>query len=61
MDPLYNENHIWGRLFRKFMDLFPQANKKKKKLLALLLIGKLGTEHFTSARNLHKTFFVERM
>ena len=57
MDSLYNENHIWGRLFRKFMDLFPQATKPTKKLLALFLIGQLCTEHFTSVRNLHKTFF----
>ena len=57
MDSLYNENHIWGRLFRKFMDLFPQAIKPTKKLLALFLIGQLYTEHFTSVRNLHKTFF----
>ena len=56
MDSLYNENHIWGRLFRKFMDLFPQAIKPTKKLLALFLIGQLCTEHFTSVRNLHKTF-----
>ena len=56
MDSLYNENHIWGRLFRKFMDLFPQANKPTKKLLALFLIGQLCTEYFTSVRNLHKTF-----
>ena len=56
MDSLYNENHIWGRLFRKFMDLFPQATKPTKKLLALFLIGQLCTEHFTSVRNLHKTF-----
>ena len=57
MDSLYNENHIWGRLFRKFMDLFPQAIKPTKKLLALFLIGQLYTEHFTSVRNLHKTFY----
>ena len=57
MDSLYNENHIWGRLFRKFMDLFPQAIKPTKKLLALFLIGQLCTEHFTSVRNLHKTFY----
>ena len=38
MDSLYNENHILGRLFRKFMDLFPQATKPTKKLLALFLI-----------------------
>ena len=56
MDSLYNENHIFGRLFRKFMDLFPQATKPTKKLLALFLIGQLCTEHFTSVRNLHKTF-----
>ena len=56
MDSLYNENHIWGRLFRKFMDLFPQATKPTKKLLALFLIGQLCTEHFISVRNLHKTF-----
>ena len=56
MDSLYNENHIWGRLFRKFMDLFPQATKPTKKLLALFLIGQVCTEHFTSVRNLHKTF-----
>ena len=56
MDSLYNENHILGRLFRKFMDLFPQATKPTKKLLALFLIGQLCTEHFTSVRNLHKTF-----
>ena len=56
MDSLYNENHIWGRLFRKFMDLFPQATKPTKKLLALFLIGQLCTKHFTSVRNLHKTF-----
>ena len=56
MDSLYNENHILGRFFRKFMDLFPQATKPTKKLLALFLIGQLCTEHFTSVRNLHKTF-----
>ena len=56
MDSLYSENHIWGRLFRKFMDLFPQATKTTKKLLALFLIGQLCTEYFTSVRNLHKTF-----
>ena len=56
MDPLYNENHIGGRLFRKFMDLFPQATNPTKKLFALFLIGQLCTEHFTSVRNLHKTF-----
>ena len=56
MDSLYNENHIWGRLFRKFMDLLPQATKPTKQLLALFLIGQLCTEHFTSVRNLHKTF-----
>ena len=56
MDSLYNENHIWGRLFRKFMDLFPQATKPTKKLLAWFLIGQLCTEYFTSVRNLHKTF-----
>ena len=56
MDSLYNENHIWGRLFRKFMDLFPQATKPAKKLFALFLIGQLCTEYFTSVRNLHKTF-----
>ena len=56
MDSLYNENHIWGSLFRKFMDLLPQATKPTKKLLALFLIGQLCTEHFTSVRNLHKTF-----
>ena len=56
MDSLYNENHIWGRLFRKFMDLFPQATNPTKKLFALFLIGQLCTEHFTSVRNLHKTF-----
>ena len=56
MDSLYNENHIFGRLFRKFMHLFPQATKPTKKLLALFLIGQLCTEHFTSVRNLYKTF-----
>ena len=56
MDSLYNENHILGRLFRKFMDVFPQATKPTKKLLALFLIGQLCTEHFTSVRNLYKTF-----
>ena len=56
MDSLYNENHILGRLFRKFMDLFPQATKSTKKLFALFLIGQLCTKHFTSVRNLHKTF-----
>ena len=56
MDSLYNENHIWGRLFRRFMDLFQQATKPTKKLLALFLIGQLCTEYFTSIRNLHKTF-----
>lgn len=40
MDSLYNENHILGRLFRKFMDLFPQATKPTKKLLALFLYRK---------------------
>ena len=45
MDSLYNENHILGRFFRKFMDLFPQATKPTKKLLALFLIGQLCTEH----------------
>ena len=57
MDSLYNENHILGRLFRKFMDLFPQATKSTKKLLALFLIVQLCTEHFTSVRNFHKTFY----
>ena len=38
------------------MDLFPQATKPTKKLLALFLIGQLCKEHFTSVRNLHKTF-----
>ena len=56
MDSLYNENHILGKLFRKFMHLFPQATKPTKKLLALFLIGQVCTEHFTSVRNLHKTF-----
>ena len=56
MDSLYNENHILGKLFRKFMHLFPQATKPTKKLLALFLIGQLCTEYFTSVRNLHKTF-----
>ena len=56
MDSLYNENHIWGRLFRKFMDLFPQAIKPTKKLLALFLIGQLCTEHFISVCNLQKLF-----
>ena len=56
MNSLYKENHILGRLFKKFMDLFPQATKPTKKLLALFLIGQLYTEHFTSVRNLHKTF-----
>ena len=56
MNSLYNENHILGRLFIKFMDLFPQTTKPTKKLLALFLIGQLYTEHFTSVRNLHKTF-----
>ena len=56
MSSLYNENHILGRLFIKFMDLFPQTTKPTKKLLALFLIGQLYTEHFTSVRNLHKTF-----
>ena len=56
MDSLYNENHILGRLFRKFMDLFPQETKPTNKLLALFLIGQLCTEFFTSVRNLHKTF-----
>ena len=57
MNSLYNENHILGRLFIKFMDLFPQATKPTKKLLALFLIGQLYTEHFTSIRNLHSTFY----
>ena len=57
MNSLYNENHILGRLFKKFMDLFPQATKPTKKLLALFLIGQLCKEHFTSVRNLHKTFY----
>lgn len=48
MNSLYNENHILGRLFIKFMDLFPQTTKPTKKLLALFLIGQLYTEHFTS-------------
>ena len=56
MDSLYNENHIFCRLFRKFMDLFPQATKSTKKLLVLFLIGQLCTEYFTSVCNLHKTF-----
>ena len=46
MDSLYNENHILGRLFRKFMDLFPQETKPTNKLLALFLIGQLYTEFF---------------
>ena len=57
MNSLYNENHIESRLFIKFMDLFPQATKPTKKLLALFLIGQLCTEHFTSVRNFHKTFY----
>ena len=57
MNSLYNENHIGGRLFIKIMDLFPQATKPTKKLLALFLIGQLCTEHFTSVRNFHKTFY----
>ena len=57
MSSLYNENHILGRLFIKFMDLFPQATKPTKKLLALFLIVQLYTEHFTSVRNFHKTFY----
>ena len=57
MNSLYNENHILGRLFIKFMDLFPQATKPTKKLLALFLIEQLCTEHFTSVRNFHKTFY----
>ena len=56
MDSLYNENHILDKLFRKFMHLFPQATKPTKKLLALFLIGQVCTEHFTSVRNLYKTF-----
>ena len=56
MNSLYNENHILDKLFRKFMHLFPQATKPTKKLLALFLIGQLCTEHFTSVRNLYKTF-----
>ena len=58
---LYNEIHIFGRLFIKFMELFPQATKPTKKLLALFLIGQLYTEHFTSVRNLHNSFFIEHM
>ena len=57
MNSLYNENHIWGSLFIKFMDLFPQATKPTQKLLALFLIGQPYTEHFTSVRNLHNTFY----
>ena len=38
------------------MDLFPQATKPIKNLLILFLIVQLCTEHFTSVRNLHKTF-----
>ena len=56
MNPLYNENHIWGRIFIKFMDLFPPATKPTNKFIALFLIGQLYTEPFTSVRNLHKTF-----
>ena len=56
MNSLYNENHILGRIFIKFMDLFPQATKPTKKLLTLFLIGQLYTEYFTSVRNLHNTF-----
>ena len=57
MNSLYNEHHILGRLFIKFMDIFPQANKPTHKLLILFLIGQLCTEHFTSVRNLHKLCF----
>ena len=42
MDSLYNENHILGRLFRKFMDLFPRefdTSKRKKHLSALVNIA----------------------
>ena len=55
-DGLIIQRKSYFRLFRKFMDLFPQATKPTKKLLALFLIGQLCTEHFTSVRNLHKTF-----
>ena len=40
MDSLYNENHILGRFFRKFMDLFPQATKPTKKLFTLLGVSR---------------------
>ena len=49
MDSLYNENHILGRLFRKFMDLFPQATKPTKKLLALFLIVLLFAREFDTS------------
>ena len=49
MNSLYNENHILGRLFRKFMDLFPQATKPTKKLLALFLIGQVPELHMSCA------------
>ena len=55
-DGLIIQRKSYFRLFRKFMDLFPQATKPTKKLLALFLIGQLCTEYFTSVRNLHKTF-----
>ena len=56
MGSLYNENHIFGRLFIKIIDLFHNQPSLQKKLIALFLIGQLCTEHFTSVRNLHKTF-----
>ena len=60
MNSLYNENHIFGRLFRKFMDLFPQATKPTNKLLALFLIGQLCTEREfdTSKRKKHLSALV---
>lgn len=56
MDSLYNENHILGKLFKIFDELFSQATKSTRKSLTLFLIGLLFTEHFASMRNLHKNF-----
>lgn len=56
MDSLYNENHIFGSLFKIFDKLFSQITKSTRESLTLFLIGLLFTEHFTSVRNLHKNF-----
>ena len=48
MNSLYNENHILGRLFIKFMDLFPQSTKPTKKIARFVL----------NRTTMHRTFHI---